>query len=63
MNLTSCSVMGGQRVCCHLLSVTTVALLLTLTARGATRARIKVIKNGRLLAATGRMSGEKIESE
>lgn len=24
---------------------------------------IKIIKNGRLLAATGRMSGEKIESE
>lgn len=63
MNLTSCSIMGGQRVCGHLMSVTTVALLWTLTARGATRAGIKIIKNGRLLAATGRMSGEKIESE
>lgn len=45
---------GGRRACCHLLSAMTVALLWMLTAIDATRARIKIIKNGRLLAATGR---------
>lgn len=55
--------MGGQRVCCHLLFVMTVVFLWMWTVRGATRVRIKIINNGRLLAATGRMSGEKIESE
>ena len=55
--------MGGQRACCHLLFVITVALLWMLAARGATREGIKIIKNGPLWAATGRMSGEKIESE
>ena len=34
-----------------------------LTATCATRVRIKIIKNGRLLVAAGRVSGDKIESE